>query len=91
MRPSRWTKLPQIGPGGSFLMSELTLQTFRQAYFQSGIFANLTLEEWQAQGQPKAEAVLRDHTRQLLDDSQPPEDHGELLARGEAFIHEPPV
>jgi len=30
--------------------------------------------------------LLRDHTRQLLNESKPPENHSELLAQGESFI-----
>ena len=79
-------EMAQAGPGGSFLMSNSTLKLFRKAYYKGDIFPMLTLEEWQAQGSPKAEALLRRHTRHLLDDVQPPEDHADLMARGEAFI-----
>jgi hypothetical protein len=44
------------------------------------------MEEWQAQGQPHPTDVLRSHTRELLDGLQAPEDHADLMARGEAFI-----
>jgi len=32
--------------------------------------------------------VLRAHTRDLLDDLPVPEDHADLIARGESFIRE---
>ncbi len=76
----------RIGPGGSFLMADLTLKLFRQAYFQSDIFPNLTLEDWQAQGCPRADDLLREHTMQLIEQAGPPEDQGELLEKGETFI-----
>jgi trimethylamine--corrinoid protein Co-methyltransferase len=75
-----------VGPGGSFLTTDLTLKRFRTATFQSKIFANLTLEKWQELGMPEAGKLLRDHTRLLLDRLDPPGDHAELMARGEAFI-----
>lgn len=75
-----------VGPGGSFLTTDLTLKRFRTATFQSKIFANLTLEKWQELGMPEAGKLLRDHTRRLLDRLDPPGDHAELMARGEAFI-----
>jgi len=76
----------EVGPGGSFLISASTLQHFRDAAFQSEVFPNLTLEKWQERGFPKAERLLREHTRDLLESLEPPEDHAELLARGEAFV-----
>ncbi len=79
-------QIAEVGPGGSYLMSDLTLARFRSAYYKSGIFPLLTMEEWQARGCPPAEGLLRKHTRKLLDGAQPPTDHDDLLARGEAFI-----
>jgi trimethylamine--corrinoid protein Co-methyltransferase len=76
----------EIGPGGHFLLSKLTLKTFRQAHYQSAIWPNLTMEKWQQEGQPRASEVLRQHTRGLLQGLRPPEDHGDLIARGQAFI-----
>ena len=75
-----------LGPGGSFLTSGLTLRHFRDAYHQSRVFPKLTLEEWQAQGRPRAEALLREQTLVLLQVLGAPEDHDALLAEGEAFI-----
>jgi trimethylamine--corrinoid protein Co-methyltransferase len=79
-------EIAQVGPGGSFLTSELTLQRFREAYYRSDIWPNLTLEEWLDRGSPRADDELRRLTRQLLAEAKPPEDHAELMARGEAFI-----
>jgi trimethylamine--corrinoid protein Co-methyltransferase len=79
-------EIAQVGPGGSFLMSKSTLEHLRRAYYQSPIFANLTLEEWQARGQPEAGTLLRQRTARLLQEARPPEDQEELLARGRAFI-----
>ncbi len=78
--------IAQVGPGGNFLISDLTLKLFRQAYYQSDMWPNLTLEEWLERGSPRADDALRRYTRQLLDETHPPEDHAELIARGEAFI-----
>jgi trimethylamine--corrinoid protein Co-methyltransferase len=79
-------EIAQVGPGGSFLTSDLTLRLFRQAYYSSRIFPNLTLEQWQARGSPQAADLIRRHTRQLLDGLYAPEDHVDLLARGQSFI-----
>jgi trimethylamine--corrinoid protein Co-methyltransferase len=76
----------QVGPGGNFLMAASTLEHFRTAYFESSIFPNLTAEAWDQEGCPKADAKLRERTRQLLEDLEAPEDHDDLVKRGEAFI-----
>jgi trimethylamine--corrinoid protein Co-methyltransferase len=78
--------IAQVGPGGSFLTSNLTLKFYRNARQSSHIFDNLSIDEWQARGRPQAEDVLKGYTRQLLDESKPPENHSELLAQGESFI-----
>ena len=79
-------EIAQIGPGGSFLISDLTLKLFRKAYYRSDVLPSLTLEEWQDRGRPRAEETLRRHTRQLLEELGTPEDHANLIAKGQAFI-----
>jgi trimethylamine--corrinoid protein Co-methyltransferase len=79
-------EIAQVGPGGDFLLSNLTLKSYRNARQFSHIFENLQIDEWQARGRPRAGDLLRGHTRQLLDESKPPENHPELLAQGESFI-----
>jgi trimethylamine--corrinoid protein Co-methyltransferase len=79
-------EIDKAGPGGNFLTSEQTISLFRDAYYTSPIFPRLTLEKWQAQGGPKAGELLRKYTRELLDGLTAPEDHADLIARGEAFI-----
>jgi trimethylamine--corrinoid protein Co-methyltransferase len=79
-------EIAREGPGGHFLTSELTLKHFRHAYFESDIFPLLSFEEWQARGCPKADQMLRDHTKQLIADASGPDDHAELMAKGETFI-----
>jgi trimethylamine--corrinoid protein Co-methyltransferase len=75
-----------VGPAGNFLMAASTLERFRTAYFQSDIFPILTVDDWQQQGRPRADDRLRSYTNQLLQGLEAPEDHAELIARGEAFI-----
>ena len=79
-------EIDQVGPGGNFLTAEMTLRHFRQADFRSPIFPRLSLEAWQAQDSPKAGDLLRERTVDLLAHARPPEDHLELLIRGEALI-----
>jgi trimethylamine--corrinoid protein Co-methyltransferase len=74
------------GPGGSFLASNLTLKHFRKGYYRSDIFPRLTLEEWMARERPDAGKQLRFYTQQLLSNTSAPDDHADLLAKGEAYI-----
>lgn len=79
-------EIAQVGPGGSFLTTGLTLKLFRSAYYRSEVWPNLTLEEWQEKGRPRADAALRRYTRQLLEGLDAPEDHADLMGRGQAYI-----
>jgi trimethylamine--corrinoid protein Co-methyltransferase len=79
-------EMGRVGPGGDYLTSEMTLQLFRGAYYESRVFPNWTLEAWQAQGCPQAMDVLRRYTQQLLAQVSAPADHAELMLRGEEFV-----
>jgi trimethylamine--corrinoid protein Co-methyltransferase len=79
-------EIAQAGPGGSFLLSEQTLKNFRQAYHHSDFFPKLTLEEWQQQGRPRADELLRHHTHILLNNLEAPPRHAELMTAGRGFI-----
>jgi trimethylamine--corrinoid protein Co-methyltransferase len=78
--------IAEAGPAGNFLMAPGTLENFRTAYFESEIFPNLTVEEWAQQDCQRADDRLRNHTKRLLDGLGAPQDHDDIIARGEAFI-----
>jgi len=79
-------EIAEVGPAGNFLMAPSTLEHFRTAYFQSEIFPNLTVDDWRQQNHPRADERLRAHTLQLLEELEAPDDHADLIARGEVFI-----
>lgn len=79
-------EIAEVGPGGNFLSSDLTFARFRDAYFQSRVFPNWTLEEWEAAGRPQASDLLHRHTERLLAGLQPPSDRAEILEQGRAFM-----
>jgi len=79
-------EIAEVGPGGDFLLSDLTLKHYRDAYYSSPFFPRWSMEKWEAQGRPQAVGLLRRHTRQLLGRLNAPEDHADIVARGEAFI-----
>jgi len=81
-------EIESIGPGGNFLMADLTVALCRQANFGSSIWPNTTLDEWQKKGHQQADSVLRKYTQKLLDDLPIPADHADIIARGESFIRE---
>jgi trimethylamine--corrinoid protein Co-methyltransferase len=74
------------GPGGHFLTSPTTLANYKTAYYTSPIFPRYSMENWLEAGRPQAMDVLRQYTRQLLTELEAPDDHDELLAKGEAII-----
>jgi trimethylamine--corrinoid protein Co-methyltransferase len=78
--------IADVGPGGDFLMSPGTLANFRTAYFHSDIFPISTVDDWKQKGQPRAGDRLRSYTAELLETLKGPDDHDELIARGEEFI-----
>jgi trimethylamine--corrinoid protein Co-methyltransferase len=79
-------EIEAIGPGGNFLMADQTMQLFRETHFSDGIWPFLSLDQWQTGKHPNADAVLRRHTRELLDNDSSPEDHDEIIEKGEKFI-----
>jgi len=81
-------EIESIGPGGNFLTSDQTFKYCRKTDFSSSIWPQITLEEWQAQENPAADEILDRHTCRLLDDLRAPDDHAELISRGETFIHQ---
>jgi trimethylamine--corrinoid protein Co-methyltransferase len=80
-------EIESIGPGGNFLISDMTVKYCREFDFRSAIWPQLTLEKWQAKGSPGADQILRQHTCRLLAGLSAPEDHAELISRGEIYIH----
>lgn len=81
-------EIARLGPGGNYLASPRTLRLFRQAYLESAVFPRWTMESWLAEGRPRAESLLRRYTARLLETLAAPEDHDDLLGRGEAWIVE---
>jgi trimethylamine--corrinoid protein Co-methyltransferase len=79
-------EIAEVGPGGHFLGVNSTLERYKTGYYNSRVYPRLSMEEWQLQGQPSAQKVLREKTVELMAATVAPDDHDDLLARGEAFI-----
>jgi trimethylamine---corrinoid protein Co-methyltransferase len=69
-----------------FLTAESTLACYQHAYFQ-GVFPRISLEKWEELEHPRMEQLLRDRTIELLSNQEPPEDHDEIIRKGEAFLN----
>ena len=77
--------IEQLRGEGHFLMSPTTLDRYQAAY-APGTVPHVSLEKWEEEGQPKADSLLRERTRERLAEAEAPGDHDALIARGEAFI-----
>lgn len=75
-----------IGPGGNFLMADLTVKLCREIDYSNPIWPDLSLEEWQKRDMPTVENLLREYTIDLLNDRTRPADHAALIEKGEAYI-----
>lgn len=68
-----------------FLTAESTLACYQHAYFQ-GVFPRISLEKWEELNNPQMQQLLRDRTIELLNNQEPPDDHDEIIRKGEAFL-----
>lgn len=75
-----------MGPGASYLTSEMTLKRFKDYQHASRVWPTLSLESWHEKGCPGAGEELRKYTNKLLAELIPPEDHDRLLSGGEKFL-----
>lgn len=78
--------ISEIGPGGDFLLSDLTARHFKTSQFKSTVWPFLSLDKWRDRGCPQAAKILNERTRDLLNQTSGPEDREGLLARGERFL-----
>ena len=74
----------EMAENGHFLLAESTLSRYQNAF--QGIFPRISLERWEELGNPRIEQLLRDRTVELLSNQEPPDDHDDLIAKGEAFL-----
>ena len=81
-----FSDISDIGPGGNFLLSNLTGKFFRDSQFSSSIWPFLTLDKWRENGEPKADKILNDRTCDLLNNLKLPEDHDDIISKGKIYI-----
>ena len=81
-------EIKSAGPGGNFLTAESTFKHCRTQPRDNVVWPHLSLEKWQQKGSPKADDILRNFTIQRMENLKAPEDHDELIDKGELFIRE---
>jgi len=79
-------EISNTGPGGDFLMSDLTLRKFRSLRRENAVFPQMTLEKWQENGKPKISTLLKHRTIELIKNAPSPDDFNTLVKKGEAYI-----
>jgi len=79
-------EIHDIGPGKSFVTAPTTLKKYKGGYYVNPIFPRWSMEKWMDAGQPHVQARLREYSIELMKDLPVPEDHDELMAKGEEFI-----
>ncbi|MCF6246785.1 MAG: trimethylamine methyltransferase family protein [Desulfobacula sp.] len=83
-----FSDISDIGPGGNFLLSSQTAKHFKDSQFSSTIWPLLTLDKWREQGKPTARKILKEKTIDLLNNPNTPEDHDEIISKGQTFLNE---
>jgi Trimethylamine:corrinoid methyltransferase len=84
-------EIHKVGPGKGYVSAPTTLKKYKNGYYVSPIFPRWSMEKWIAAGQPPAQKRLSDYGIEFLKDLPVPDDHDELIGKGEEFINSLPV
>ena len=79
-------EIHKVGAGKSYVSAPTTLKKYKTGYYVSPIFPRWSMEKWMNAGQPHVQDKLREYTIELLKNLPAPDDHEELMAKGEEFI-----
>ena len=79
-------EIKTMGSAGNYLAAPSTGKRFRDFRFENSVWPEYTMDQWQSNQCHQAEELLREHTRQLLVDAMPPEDHDDLMEKGKRVI-----
>ncbi|MCK5836028.1 MAG: trimethylamine methyltransferase family protein [Desulfobacula sp.] len=75
-----------LGPGASYLTSNLTMEKFKDPLTKSDIWPYTSLDKWKDAGCPKIGKELRQYTHDLLEKLTSPDDHDQILEAGEEYM-----
>lgn len=79
-------EIHKVGAGKSYVSAPTTLKKYKTGYYVSPIFPRWSMEKWMNAGQPHVQDKLREYTIELLKNLPAPDDHEELMVKGEEFI-----
>ncbi|HSG43192.1 MAG TPA: trimethylamine methyltransferase family protein [Anaerolineales bacterium] len=79
-------EIQDVGIGKSFVTAPTTLKKYKSGYYVNSIFPRWSMEKWNEAGQPSVQDKLTEYTVEFMKDLPAPEDHDELIAKGEEFI-----
>jgi trimethylamine--corrinoid protein Co-methyltransferase len=79
-------EIHDVGPGKGYVSAPTTLKKYKNGYYVSPIFPRWSMEKWLEAGQPQAQTWLKDYGVEFLKDLPVPEDHEELMRKGEEFV-----
>jgi trimethylamine---corrinoid protein Co-methyltransferase len=79
-------EIHKVGAGKSYVSAPTTLKKYKTGYYVNPIFPRWSMEKWIDAGQPHVQKKLSDYTIEFLKDLPVPEDHDELMKKGEEFI-----
>ncbi|HMR98102.1 MAG TPA: trimethylamine methyltransferase family protein, partial [Anaerolineales bacterium] len=75
-----------VGPGKGFVSAPSTLKNYKTGYYVSRIFPRWSMEKWLEAGQPHVQKRLKEYAIEFLKDLPAPEDHEEVMRRGEEWV-----
>jgi trimethylamine--corrinoid protein Co-methyltransferase len=79
-------EIHKVGPGKSYVSAPTTLKKYKTGYYVNRIFPRWSMEKWIEAGQPHVQKKLSEYAVEVLKDLPAPEDHEELMRKGEEFI-----
>jgi trimethylamine--corrinoid protein Co-methyltransferase len=79
-------EIHRVGAGKSYVSAPTTLKKYKSGYYVNPILPRWSMEKWIEAGQPHVQKKLSEYTVEFLKDLPAPEDHEELLRKGEEFI-----
>lgn len=79
-------EIHKVGHGKGYVSTPTTLKKYKTGYYKNPIFPRWSMEKWIEAGQPHVQKKLSEYAVEFLKDLPVPEDHDELLRKGEEFI-----
>ncbi|MEP7134558.1 MAG: trimethylamine methyltransferase family protein [Chloroflexota bacterium] len=81
-------EIHKVGHGKGYVSAPTTLKKYKTGYYKNPIFPRWNMEKWIEAGQPHVQKKLSDYAVEFLKELPAPEDHDELLRKGEEFIEQ---